>query len=92
MSVLREENAMLRSEVEEDRDVIIQLEEMTDRLRRQRAAHQASLLVRVLAGLPACLSVCLSVCLPACLSACLPVCLSVCLSVVCVRGVISQVE
>ena len=51
ISMLREENAALRSEVEEDRDVLSQLEEMTDQLRRQRMAHQASLLVGVLLSL-----------------------------------------
>ena len=51
ISVLREENAALRSEVEEDRDLLSQLEEMTDQLRRQRMAHQASLLVGVWLGL-----------------------------------------
>ena len=71
--MLREENAALRSEVEEDREMISQLEEMTDQLRRQRIVHQASVLVGVLVSLWVCF--CLAVYLSArvCLSACLHV-------------------
>ena len=63
ISMLREENAALRSEVEEDREMISQLEEMTDQLRRQRIVHQASVLVGVLVGLWVCF--CLAVYLSA---------------------------
>ncbi|KAK7491639.1 hypothetical protein BaRGS_00017092 [Batillaria attramentaria] len=39
VSVLRQENAVLKSQVEEGREVIIQVEELTQQLRRRRGQH-----------------------------------------------------